>query len=116
MLISGEERHRQGAQVAKAIHNNSPEALDKPFVPAESAPRSSENILESELFGHIKGAFTGADRERKGWFETANGGTLFMDEVGDIPLSTQINLLRALESWRRSSASAPTRRSGSTFA
>ncbi|MGL4463842.1 MAG: sigma-54 interaction domain-containing protein, partial [Planctomycetia bacterium] len=58
----------------------------------------SESILESELFGHEKGAFTGAERQRKGRFEFANGGTLFLDEVGDLPMSTQIKLLRVIES------------------
>jgi len=81
--------------VAAAIHYNSDRA-DKPFVKAHCAALP-ENIIESELFGHVKGAFTGATADRKGRFELAHGGTLFLDEIGEIPPSIQIKLLRVLQ-------------------
>ncbi len=81
--------------VANAIHYNSDRA-GKPFVKAHCAALP-ENLIESELFGHVRGAFTGAMGDRKGRFEVANGGTLFLDEIGDIPLSIQIKLLRVLQ-------------------
>lgn len=81
--------------IANAIHYNSPRAA-KPFIKVSCASLS-EGIIESELFGHEKGAFTGAIASRKGRFELAHEGTLFLDEVEDIPLSTQTKLLRVLQ-------------------
>jgi two-component system response regulator HydG len=82
--------------VARAIHNNS-RRKNNHFVPLNCAALT-ESILESELFGHEKGAFTGATSTRKGRFEFAHNGTLFLDEIGDLPMSTQVKLLRVLES------------------
>ena len=81
--------------VARALHQNSPRK-SKPFVPLNISALP-ESILESELFGHEQGAFTGAAAKRVGKFEYANGGTLFLDEVGEMPTETQIKLLRVLE-------------------
>jgi len=81
--------------VARAIHYNSPRK-DKPFI-AVNCSAIPESLLESELFGHEKGAFTGAVASRKGLFEEANGGTIFLDEVGDMSLAMQAKLLRVIE-------------------
>lgn len=83
-------------EVAKLIHAWSSRS-DRPLVIANSAGLS-ETLVESELFGHTKGAFTGASEERQGLFRTADGGSLFLDEIGDMPLSLQPKLLRAVES------------------
>lgn len=82
--------------VARAIHQQSLRA-DKPFV-AINCGALPEHLIESELFGHRRGAFTGADEHRVGLFEVANGGTLFLDEIGELPKAMQAKLLRALES------------------
>lgn len=81
--------------LARAIHQGSQRA-GEPFVAVHCAALSS-SLLESELFGHEKGAFTGADRQRRGRFELAHGGTLFLDEIGDVSLETQTRLLRVLQ-------------------
>ena len=84
--------------LAMAIHCES-KRKNKPFVPV-SCPSISETLIESELFGHKKGAFTGADKERMGLFESANGGTIFLNEIGDFPLTLQAKILDVIENKR----------------
>src|SRR2546427_440967 len=81
--------------IARAVYQHSPRAK-APFI-AINCAAIPENLLESELFGHERGAFTGADQRRIGRFEQANKGTLFLDEIGDLPPNTQVKLLRVLQ-------------------
>ena len=94
VLITGETGTGKEL-VARALHAASERAA-QPFV-AVNAGAFSEQLIEAELFGHEKGAFTGAHSAQAGWFETAHGGTLFLDEIGDLPLALQVKLLRVLQ-------------------
>jgi len=94
VLVTGESGTGKEL-VARAIHENSRRA-GKPLVTVNCGA-IPEGIFESEIFGHEKGSFTGADRQRKGMFELADGGTIFLDEIGEMPLFTQVKILRVLE-------------------
>lgn len=105
-LITGETGTRKG-MLARAIHRLSPRSSG-PFV-SFSCANMPENLVEDELFGHEKGAFTGALTPRQGRFEAANQGTLFLDEIGDLPVALQAKLLRVLHerTFERLGSNAP---------
>jgi len=94
VLVTGESGTGKEL-VAEAVHRNSPRSKHR-FV-AINCAAETETLLEDQLFGHVRGAFTGAEKEREGVFEYASGGTLFLDEIGDMPLKMQAKLLRVLE-------------------
>jgi len=94
ILITGESGTGK-EMIAKAIHFNGP-LKDKPFVPVNCGA-IPESLMESEMFGHKKGSFTGAVADKAGMFEVADGGTLFLDEIGELPVSIQVKLLRAIQ-------------------
>ena len=94
VLVTGESGTGKEL-IARAIHTNSPRS-DKPFVPVNSGSIPVD-LLESALFGHVKGAFTGASYSHRGFFETANGGTIFLDEIGTLSVETQAKLLRVIQ-------------------
>ncbi len=95
ILITGESGVGKEV-IAREIHHLDPKTQNQPFV-AVNCAAVTESLLEAELFGHEKGAFTGAARTREGMFEQADGGTLFLDEIGDMPQSMQAKLLRAVQ-------------------
>ncbi|UCH66827.1 MAG: sigma-54-dependent Fis family transcriptional regulator [Ignavibacterium sp.] len=105
VLIYGESG--VGKEIFAAALHNASKRTAKPFVTVNSGA-IPEGILESELFGHRKGAFTGAVGSRKGYFEIADGGTLFLDEIAEMPMTTQVKLLRAIETQEFMSIGAET--------